>query len=197
MKAMKGPAAETGIAILIRGDSADLMASLHAIELAKRTTNVVHAVIIGMDGESTPTGGSRSRAGGNRDHRIREPLLLAAWLGRAEGVKVSYHTLIDATEEELLSFFRAHRIFCLIIGAPTQLALQRESRWAEDLRSKLVNDAHWYLRSFWVLVTAPWNNTVFDRVVQQLHPREETPPAPPQKETMGSDLGAGAMQREV
>ena len=196
MKARKGPAAETGIAILIKGGSADLLASLHAIELAKRTTNVVHAVVVGVDGENNPNGGARSRNGGNRDHRIREPLLLAAWLGRAEGVKVSYHTLIDATEEELLSFFRAHRIFCLIIGAPTQLAMQRESRWVEDLRSKLVNDANWYLRSFWVLVTEPWSNTVFDRVVEQLHPQRETPPDPLPKEAIGPQ-GSWGVQREV
>jgi len=175
----------TGIAILIKGDSADLLASLHAIELAKRTTNVVHAVVIGLDGEG------KSRGNGNRDNRIRDPLLLAVWLGQADGVKVHYHTLVDASDEELLAFVRTHRIFCLIIGAPTQLAMQREARWIEDLRSKLVNDAHWYLRSFWVLVTEPWDSNAFDRVVKQLHPPPPTTPDPPQTAPTGSGPAAG------
>ena len=155
---------EAGIAVLLTGDSADLFASLHAIELAKRTGKIVHAVILGRD-KGLASGG----AGGKN---VQDPILLAAWLGQAEGLQIRWHTLLDATDEELLAFFRTHRIFCLIAGARSKTAMQRKTRWLEELRGKLLNDAHWYPSAFWVLVTEPWDNEMFDRVVQQLSSRE-------------------------
>lgn len=155
---------EAGIAVLIKGDSADLFASLHAIELAKRTGKIVHAVVIGRDG-GTVSGGPGAK-------NVQDPILLAAWLGQAEGLQIRWHTLLDAADEELLGFFRAHRIFCLIAGARSKAAMERKTRWLEELRGKLLNDAHWYPSAFWVLVTEPWDNEMFDRVVQQLSSRE-------------------------
>ncbi len=179
---------ENGIAILIKGDSADLQASLHAIELATRTTKVVHAVLFGMDEKS---------GDGNRDNRFRDPLLNAVWLGQARGVTVHCHTLTHASHEELLAFFRANRIFCLIIGAQSPPAERQEVQWVEELRRKLESDAHWYLHTFWVLVTKPWDNTAFERVVRQLPPRQPNQPDPPQTEAPGSGPAVGARRKEV
>ena len=160
--------AESGIALLLRGDAADLFASLHALELAKRTGKIVHAVVIGRSGkeESVVTG-----IKGLGDNHFQDSMLLAVWLGQAEGLRVCWHTLLDAADDELVGFFRTHRIFCLITGSRTRKAMQRKIRWLEKLRGRLLDDAHWYPRSFWLLVTEPWDNTMFERVVQQLPSR--------------------------
>lgn len=168
MKALGKQFEEAGIALLIKGNSADLCASLHAFELAKRTDKIVHALILGRDRGAVPAGSNVKDVG----DRFQDPILLAAWLGQAEGLRVCWHTLLDAADEELLDFFRTHRIFCLIAGARSKKAMHSKTRWLEGLRSKLLNDAHWYPRAFWVLVTEPWDSTMFDRVVQQLSSQE-------------------------
>jgi len=159
---------DAGIAVLIRGDAADLCASLHAIELAKRTGKIVHAVVIGRAGEGATGPAAKSMA----ENRLQEPMLLSAWLGRAEGVQVRWHSLLDAADEELLGFFRTYRIFCLIAGSRTKTAMDRKTRWLEGLRGRLLSDAHWYPKAFWVLVTEPWDNEMFERVVRQLSASE-------------------------
>ena len=160
---------EAGIAVLLKGDSADLFASLHAIELAKRTGKIVHAVIIAHNGEKVAVASVDKDVDANR---CQDPILLAVWLGQAEGVRVRWHTLLDAADAELLDFFRTYRIFCLIAGARSRKGMQRQTRWLDKLRGQLLNDASWYPQAFWVLVTEPWDNTMFERVVRQLSSRE-------------------------
>lgn len=154
---------ESGIAVLLMGDSSDLSASLHAVELAKRTGKVVHAVFIGKSGVDAKC---------VVDNRTHDPVILAAWLGQAEELPIRWHTLTDATDEALIGFFRTHRIFCLISGAESRKAKLRKTRWLEEMRGRLFNDAHWYTRAFWVLVTEPWDNKRFERVIRQLSSRE-------------------------
>ena len=159
MSASEKQIEESGIALLLKGDSSDLSASLHAVELAKRTGRVVHAVFIGKKGEDAIC---------VDDNRAHESNLLAAWLGQAEELPIRWHRLFDASDDELIGFFRKYRIFCLIAGAGSRKAMQSKTRWLEKMRGKLINDAHWYPRAFWVLVTEPWDNTRFERVVRQL-----------------------------
>jgi len=159
---------ESGIAVILEGGSVDLFASLNAIELAKRTGKTVHAVVTGQNNE---TGFSDFVITSLHENGFSDPMMLAVKLGEAEGVLIRWHTLLDATEDELIGFLRTCRIFCLIAGAKSKKSIQRKTLWLEDLRSKLINDAHWYPNAFWVLVTEPWDNTMFERVVRKLSPR--------------------------
>lgn len=168
MKALGKQIEDSGIAVLLKGDSVDLFASLHAIELAKRTGKIIHAVVIGRNGENV-SGGTVAK--GVVDNRFEDPILFATWLGQVEEVEIRWHTLLDATDDELIGFFRTCRIFCLIAGAKSKKAMQRKTRWLEELRGKLINDVHWYPQAFWVLVTGPWDNTMFERVVRKLSSR--------------------------
>ena len=161
MKALGKNCEESGIALLIRGNSGDFLASLHAIELAKRTGKILHAVIIGRNGESLA----------DDVDCCDDPMLLAAWVGRAEGLRIRWHTLLDAADDELLGFFRTYRIFCLVVGARSKKAMRRKIRWIDELRGKLLSDARWFSRAFWVLVAEPCDFTMFERVGLQLSSR--------------------------
>jgi len=148
----------SGIAVLIKGNSGDLFASMHAIELAKRTGKTVHALVVGRNGEGVSVG----------DTRFDDPMLLAAWFGHAEGLRIRWHLLLDAADEDLLGFFHTYRIFCLIVGASSRMAMRRKTRWLEDLRGRLLSDAKWYSRAFWVLVAEPSDKRMFERLGLQL-----------------------------
>ncbi|MDH5298580.1 MAG: hypothetical protein OEV91_06135 [Desulfobulbaceae bacterium] len=184
MKARKRKASANGIAVLIKGEATDLSATLHAVELAKRTLAVIHAVVV------EPANGTKMQ------QRWREPLLLAAWLAQAEGVDIRFHTLPKGDDDQLLAFCRGHRIFCLIIGAGTRPAMQRKTRWVEELRRKLVDDAHCYRRSFWVLVAEPWDDSTFERIARHLHAKANGDPDLQPPEGSEAGIGTEAPQKE-
>ncbi|MEJ2031445.1 MAG: universal stress protein [Deltaproteobacteria bacterium] len=157
-----------GIVILLTGSHADLFASLRAMGLAKRTGGEVH-VLLGppaaakeMDGEIRDL----FRAGEETRHFQKT----VAWLAETEGVEIRCHLLEDEDwEDKLLAFLKDHLAFCLVIGASGQSALKRLSRWAAELRRKLLADRHWYADSFWTLVTDSWDDEKFEQALRHIN----------------------------
>ena len=70
---------KTGVALLLRGSPADLSATLHAIELAKRTTGIVHAVFMEQGGTHKGTDPGRETEN-NTQPLTGQFIALASWL---------------------------------------------------------------------------------------------------------------------
>ncbi|MDA8164338.1 MAG: hypothetical protein M0017_04825 [Desulfobacteraceae bacterium] len=149
-----------GIAVLLQGTHADLFACLRALELAARTRGELHAIAI-----EPPMHHEEGRL---RLDAIRELQKLGIWFGEVEGVKVACHRLEAADDHRpLIDFIIDHRIVCLMMGAKDQAAREELRRWAALLRQELPKQERWYFRSFWTLVTEPWDGRTFDRVLER------------------------------
>ena len=112
----------SGIALLLRGSSADLSAALHSIELARRTTGVVHAVFLeqGQQGQRNDAGEERQTEQQGWKGQLAA---LAGLFGGAEKVTVHIHLLESLADEPLLRFLCEYRIFCLILGDHRKILL--------------------------------------------------------------------------
>ncbi|MGV1100534.1 hypothetical protein ACUUL3_14155 [Thiovibrio sp. JS02] len=143
-----------GIALLLRGSSADLSAALHSIELARRTTGVVHAVFLeqGQQGQKTDPGeeGKTVKQGWKG-----QLAALAGLFGDAEEVTVHIHLLESLADEPLLRFLCEYRIFCLILGAGDQSSVKRKTAWLKRLRRRLSGRRDCFLPPLWSVIIKP------------------------------------------
>ena len=150
-----------GIALLLRGSSADLSAALHSIELAKRTTREVHAVLLQRreDGRSKEAGeeGEHGRHSWNGQFTA-----LAGLLGDAAEITVHIHLLDSLADEQLLRFLCEYRIFCLIQGARDRRAARRKNAWVDRLRQRLAGLQDCFLPPLWSVIIEPWDDPAFE-----------------------------------
>ena len=160
----KGVIMKTGVALLLRGSPADLSATLHAIELAKRTTGIVHAVFMEQGG--THKGKDPGRETENDTQPLAGQFIaLASWLGDVAEVTVHIHRLESMADELLVRFLCNYRIFCLILGAEDRSSLKRKTAWIERLRRRLGEKEDCFLPQLWSVIIQPWDDLVFARII--------------------------------
>ena len=148
---------EAGIALLMTGACADLPAVVHAIDLAKRTTGIVHAVFRAerkTERKSKTFGETRG-----------EIISLANGLGSQEGVSIHTHILERLSGEPLVRFLCAQRIFCLVLGVRDQQAFERKTAWIDLLRKHLVTRKNWYLPALWSVIITAWDDPALERII--------------------------------
>lgn len=150
-----------GIALLLKGSSADLSATLHAIELAKRTTGVVHAVFVGN--QVALERGKREDAGW-----AEQFVALVRWLGDVEQVSVHIHLLESLADDLLVRFCCTYRIFCLVLGAGNREAIIRKTAWFEQLRRQIAKEQKWFLPTLWSVIIEPWEEPVFEQIINRM-----------------------------
>lgn len=146
-----------GIALLLRGSSADLSATLYAIELAKRTSGIVHAVFM-QQREVDPGEETEKDTRSGTDQLIQ----LVRLLGDAEDITIHIHMLEGLSDEVLVRFVCEHRIFCLILGARSQGAANRKNAWVARLRRRLSRTDDCFLPPLWSVVIKPWDDPFFE-----------------------------------
>lgn len=150
---------EAGIALLLTGACADLPAVVHAIDLAKRTTGIVHAVF-----RAEPKAARKSKVFAETRGDL---ISLATGLGSREGVSIHTHILERMAGEPLIRFLCTQRIFCLVLGVGDQQAFARKTAWIELLRKQLVARDNWYLPVFWSVIVTPWDDPVLERIISR------------------------------
>ncbi|MFZ5775243.1 MAG: hypothetical protein ACOY3Z_07150 [Thermodesulfobacteriota bacterium] len=160
---------DSGIALLLGGSSADLSAILHAIELARRTTGIVHVVFLDSHAPPSPrlasaakdaTSAGRSQAG--------QLIALTSWLGNAEEVVIHIHHLQALHDGEMINFIREYRIFCLIVGADDRGAAKRHANWLNRIRHRLAGKDGVTAASLWSVITEPWDAPTVARMITGL-----------------------------
>jgi hypothetical protein len=158
-----------GIALLLRGSPVDLPAAFRAIELAKRTTGVVHAVLVEQGEEDT---GKDSGEEVNSEMRMLagQFIALAGWMGDVEGVTIHVHTLDSPADELLILFLCRYQIFCLIFGVESQRLLRRKTVWVAQIRRLLAKRADCFCPRLWSVIIPPGDEREYadliDRCVQ-------------------------------
>ena len=155
---------KTGIALLLWGSPADLSATLHAIELAKRTTGIVHAVFMEQGGIRK---GKNPGEGAKEDTQslTEQFIALASWLGDVAGVAVHIHRLEGIADELLVRFLCEYQIFCLILGAYDRGSLRRKNAWIAGLRQRLGEQGDCFIPQLWSVIIPPWDDLVFARII--------------------------------
>jgi len=151
------------IALLITGCYADLYASIQALQVAGRTDARIY--VLQMTGEKPDCPSVRKKM---QPEEISDLIGLIAWLAGIERIGVSFHVFGREVEKELSEFLRSNEITCLVAGAHDRQSLQKKKKWLRDLQEKLGSDKLWFQRSFQVLVTLPWDDVPFNRVLEQL-----------------------------
>lgn len=153
-----------GIALLLSGSSGDLSAIIHAIELAKRTTGLVHAVFIN-DGPAEERKAKGEGAEKYDTRLTREQLItLATRLSDVENVNIHLHVLESLAEAMLVRFLCAYKIFCLILGVDDQPSLEHRRVWIDRLRQRLKGERDWYLPAFWSVLVRQGDELDFEDV---------------------------------
>ena len=156
---------EAGIALLLTGASVDLSATIHAVELARRTTGILHAVC------------KADRKAAKKSPEARETqeqfVSLATRLGNQEGVRIHTHILERLTGEPLIRFLCAHRIFCLVLGVNDRKGLERKTVWVNLLRHQLQTSRNWYLPDLWSVIMTPWDASTLERAISEINSRPQ------------------------
>ena len=156
---------QPGIALLLRDACPDLAATVHAIELAKRTGGIVHAVLTGghwPDGRDIS--GKEAIDIDNRSFLARI-LSLATWWSEKSGVKLHLHLLEDLADTSLLRLCRAYHIFCLVTGVGNRHGMKREVSRVVRLRKRLAaEDAH-SNEVFWSVIIPAWHDFAYESVI--------------------------------
>jgi hypothetical protein len=151
------------IALLITGCYADLYASMQALQVAGRTDARIH--VLQMNGDNVDCARARKKM---QPEEIADLIGLIAWLAEIERIGVSFHVFGQEAEKELIEFLRRNDITCLVAGAHDRQSLQEKNEWLQSIQKQLGSDKLWFQRSFQVLVTLPWDDVPFSRVLQQL-----------------------------
>ena len=151
------------IALLITGCYADLYASLQALQVAGRTDAQIH--VLQMTEDKTDCSGTTKKM---QSEEISDLIGLIAWLGEIERIGISFHVFGKDSKKELLEFLRRNNITCLVAGAHDKQSLLKKNKWLHGLQEQLGSDELWFQRSFQVLVTLPWDDAPFNRILQQL-----------------------------
>jgi len=151
------------IALLITGCYADLYAGLQALQVAGRTDARIH--VLQITGDEADCSGARKKM---QPDEVSDLIGLIAWLGEIERINISFHVLGKEYENELIEFLRRNDVTCLVTGAHDKQSLQEKNDWLQNIQEQLGADRLWFQRSFQVLVTLPWDDAPFNRVLQQL-----------------------------
>jgi len=151
------------IALLITGCYADLYAGLQALQVAGRTDAHIH--VLQIAGDKADCSGARKKM---QPDEVSDLIGLIAWLGEIERIGTSFHQLGKEYEKELIEFLRRKNVTCLVTGAHDKQSLQEKNEWLQRIQEQLGADRLWFQRSFQVLVTLPWDDAPFNRVLQQL-----------------------------
>ncbi|HEX9715108.1 MAG TPA: hypothetical protein VGA28_05400 [Desulfurivibrionaceae bacterium] len=154
---------EAGIALLLTGASADLSATIHAVELARRTTKILHAVCRA----DRTADGKRSAA----RERQEEFVSLATKFANQEGIRIHTHILERLTGEPLIRFLCAHRIFCLVLGVKDRKGFERKTNWVNLLREQLQASENWYLPDLWSVIMTPWDASTLEHAISKINSR--------------------------
>ena len=154
---------EAGIALLLTGASVDLSVTIHAVELARRTTGILHAV---CKADRTADG-KRSTARETQEQVVS----LATRLGNQEGVRIHTHILERLTGDPLIRFLCAHRIFCLVLGVNDRKGFERKTVWVNLLRKQLQTSENWYLPDLWSVIMTPWDASTLERAISEVNSR--------------------------
>lgn len=158
---------EAGIALLLTGASIDLSATIHAVELARRTTGILHVVC-----KAERKGEERKNVA---DKETQEEFVsLATRLSNQEGVKIHTHILEKLTGDPLIRFLCAHRIFCLVLGVNDRKGFERKTVWVNLLRRQLQTSENWYLPDLWSVIMTPWAASTLERAVSEVNSRSQS-----------------------
>lgn len=157
---------EAGIALLLTGASVDLSATVHAVELARRTTGILHAVCKAERGSDSKKPAARET--------LAQFVSLATRLGIQEGIKIHTHVLERLTGEPLIRFLCANRIFCLVLGVNDRKEFERKTVWVNLLRRQLQISKNWYLPDLWSVIMTPWDASTLERAILDVNSRPQT-----------------------
>lgn len=155
-----------GIALLLRGSPVDLSATFRAIELAKRTTGTVHAVLVQQEGADT---GKDFGEEANSEVGIQagQFVALAGWLGDVEGVAIHIHRLDSSADEQLIQFLCEYRIFCLVLGVESQRLLRQKTLWVAQLRRLLIKKVDCFCPRLWSVIIPPGNEKEYAELLDR------------------------------
>ena len=156
---------EAGIALLLTGANVDLSATIHAVELSRRTTGILHVV---CKADRKADGKKRAER-----ERLEEFVSLATRLANQEGVRIHTHILERLTGEPLIRFMCAHRIFCLVLGVNDRKGFERKTLWVNLLRRQLQTNENWYLQDLWSVIMTPWDATTLERAISEVNSRSQ------------------------
>ncbi len=154
---------EAGIALLLTGAVADPSAVVHAVELARRTTGILHT--------ACKAERKAERKGEEASETQKQAVSLLSTLGDQAGVRIHTHILERLTGEPLIRFLCAHRIFCLVLGVTDRKGLKRKSAWVNQLRKQLQTEKNWYLPVLWSVIMTPWDASTLEYVVFEINGR--------------------------
>jgi len=171
---------EAGIALLLTGTCADLPVLVHAIDLAKRTTGIVHAVFRVERKEERKNEPFRETR--------RDLISLTTELGSQEGVDTHTHILERMSGEPLIRFLCAHRIFCLVLGVSDQQTFERKTVWIDLLRRQLAARDNWYLPVLWAVIITPGDDPALERIITRC---KQSAPSSPVMEALIDGLRQG------
>lgn len=154
---------EAGIALLLTGAVADPSAVVHAVELARRTTGILHTAYKAER--------KAERKGEEASETQKQAVSLLSTLGDQAGVRIHTHILERLTGEPLIRFLCAHRIFCLVLGVTDRKGLKRKSAWVNLLRKQLQTEKNWYLPVLWSVIMTPWDASTLECVIFEINGR--------------------------
>lgn len=154
---------KSGIALLLTGASVDLAATIHAVELARRTTGILHTVskacrkndVMSFSTEGMP----------------EQYVSLATRIGNQHGVRTHAHILERLTGQPLIRFLCEQRIFCLVLGVNDQKGFERKTVWVNLLRKQLQASVNWYLSDLWSVIMTPWDAVNLGRAIAEANSR--------------------------
>jgi hypothetical protein len=179
---------EAGIALLLTGASADLSATIHAVELARRTTGILHAICK----RGRRDGGKRAAAKETPEQLVS----LAIRLCNQEGVRIHTHILERLTGEPLIRFLCAHRIFCLVLGVNDRQGFMRKGVWVNLLRQQLKDNENWYLPDLWSAIITPWDASTIELAISEINSRSQAfmPEKPSLADNARADISSTVLQ---
>jgi len=157
---------KSGIALLLTGASVDLTATIHAVELARRTTGILHTVSKASrkyDGKSS-----------SLEETSEQYVSLATRIGNQQGVRTHTHILERLTGQPLIRFLCAQRIFCLVLGVNDRKGFERKTVWVNLLRKQLQTSVNWYLPDLWSVIMTPWDAVTLGRAIAEANSRFQT-----------------------
>jgi len=155
-----------GIALLLRGSPVDLSATVHSIEIAKRTHGVVHAVLVGQERASD---GKVPGKEVNKETRIlpEQLIALAGWLGDMEKVSIHIHRLDSQKDEVLIQFLCEYKVFCLVFGVESRSLLRRKTVWVAKLRRLLANRDDCFCPRLWSVIIPPGDDREYADLINR------------------------------
>ncbi|HIJ89975.1 MAG: hypothetical protein OEV89_04340 [Desulfobulbaceae bacterium] len=156
---------KAGIALLLTGATVDLSATVHAVELARRTTGILHAVC-----QADSKSGRKSSSARETQEQF---VSLATRLSGQEGVRIQTHILERLTGDPLIRFLCAHRIFCLVLGVNDRNGFERKTVWVNLLRKQLQSSDNWYLPDLWSVIMTPWDASTLERAISEVNSRSQ------------------------